>query len=236
MTEFRRALIYVGGFFIGALIGIGIAQSGEIEGPTEVEAGETVVLKYPKEAGSSYRWLNAGGELTLYTFEEPPAKEETLKSVCVLGSSRSGTYLIQLVTSRCGAENEAPEIEILEKRIIIGDGGATPEPPATDPIVATVKELALVIGDKKTSLALASVFKLLSEGDHASIDELKKKTDALVSVTIPTAGGSLEKWKPFLVGLAAMLTELEKRGSLKDLDSHLEIWTKISTGLKRSGA
>lgn len=206
-----------------------LAAPPVIEGPEVIDAGTPVILTTEVVENTAYKWqiLSNNAELKIYNI---CPVDEPAHQMCLLSTTSPGNYRIQLIAASIDDATVTPVIDIAEHLIEI-TGVIPGTPPGTPPvgvIAKTVRDLALLVGDKATAKSLAGVFLILSRQSFDTPAQLLAATDASVTLTIK---GKSEKWKVFMTGLEVILKKLSSDGKLSTVEQHQVVWKQIAAGL-----
>jgi hypothetical protein len=191
-----------------------------VEGPTEVECGNLVVISVEKSNASSFKWLvvpSADNYLVIeggkrIIFSSGTCGTYTFIVACSLGDTCDLAVHTLVVTKK---DTEKPVVNSLHSQIASW----------CKQIDTSAKR------DECLALAqsFASVASVMEKGNLNTPTQLIEATSISNKAAL---GKSLEDWSPFRDGLAEKLKEMSEGGNLPDTASHVKMWKIIANALR----
>lgn len=218
-----------------------------IVGPSEVQAGDLVVLRSTGSVGQGRKWaiVPVSAAARMFSFTERDASGNIVDSVAIFASRTPGTYTFILVVASGG------EVDLALHQVKNGEGGEPdpdppgPEPPEPDPTSdwarwakATAEKHVPASVRKSQAQFLATVLRLVlskvTSGEIRHERELREKIQYYREQAKRESGVVLDSsWEPhFDEPLVAAFQELKDDGKLSTLAQYAAIYTELAKGLE----
>ena len=200
-----------------------------IEGPTNAEIGDLVVLSVEKSNGVAFKWLVSPETKNVLVIDGGKR--------IVFSSGVEGTFTFHVATAK------ADTVDMVVHTVVIKANGPepTPTPPQPEPTPeSTMTKVlkALVAGvdsdiKKSEVLEMARNFETVSMAiANGTLETPAEVVAATAELNKKSLGDNLVIWSSFREGLSDQLKTMASDGVLSDTVSHKTVWDEIAASLR----
>lgn len=192
-----------------------------VEGPTNAEVGELVVISVEKSSATTFKWITLPSTPDFLVIDDGKR--------AVFSSRKGGEYKFIIACSL------GDTCDVVVHTVFIEGEPDTPSAPGTSLSSKIATWCNQVNSENKKGEALKLAQSFNSVGLIIDGGSLSTPSEIVAATSISNRealGDSLEAWKPFRTGLAEELRALAEAGLLPDAEAHAKVWKGVASALR----